>query len=224
MGEAMKQCKRCDITILDDTSVCPLCNSVLLGEEKGENTYPDIMTELHRFALVRKILYFSLLVIGVVSVFLNYLTFQGMYWSAIVLAGCAYCFFTVSYTTMHRTNFGAKILWQALGILLILIVIDVVTGYRGWSVCYAAPGILLLCNLVLVILMIVNSSSWQGYFMCQIAVTLLSILPVWMAALHIVDNFLLSVITCGISFLVLAGIVIFGDRKVKNELKRRFHT
>ena len=220
----MKRCKRCDVEIMDDTSVCPLCNSVLEGEEKGENTYPSIITELQRFVLLRKIFYFTVLVIGSVSVLINYLTFNGLYWSVIVLAGIAYCIFTVSYTAMHRTNLGAKVIWQALGIIALTVVIDIVTGYTGWSIRYAVPGLLLLCDLALVIMMIVNSASWQGYFMCQIAVTVLSILPLIGAALGYVDNMVIAMITCGISFLVLAGIVIFWDRKVKNELKRRFHT
>lgn len=220
----MRQCKRCDITIMDDTPVCPLCNSVLEGDGEGDNTYPSMTTELQKFVLLRKIFYFSLLVIGSVSVFINYMMFQGRYWSVIVLAAIAYCIFTVSYTVMHRTNLGAKVIWQAIGIIVLTVVIDVVTGYSGWSIRYAVPGLLLLADLTLVIMMIIDSTRWQGYFMCQIAVTLLSMVPLVGAALGFVDNMMIAVLTCGISLLVLAGIIIFWDRRVKNELKRRFHT
>ena len=220
----MRRCKRCDMLIMDESAVCPLCNSVLEGDSGGENTYPSMAMELQRFVLLKKIFYFSLIVIGSVSVFINYLTFKGLYWSVIVLAGIAYCWFTVSYTAMHRTNLGAKVIWQALGIIILTVIIDIVTGYSGWSIRYAVPGLLLLADLALVIMMMINSASWQGYFMCQIAVTVLSIIPLIAAAFGFVDNMLIAIITCGISFLVLAGIVIFWDRKVKNELKRRFHT
>lgn len=223
MGWKMRQCKRCNVEIMDDTPVCPLCNSVLEGEG-GENTYPSMAVEMQRFVLLRKIFYFSLLVIGSVSIFVNYITFKGNYWSVIVLAGIAYCLFTVSYTVMHRTNLGAKVIWQAIGIIVLTFIVDIVTGYSGWAIRYAVPGLLLLADLTLVIMMIVNSAHWQGYFMCQIVVTLLSIVPLVAAALGFVDNMLIAVITCGISLLVLAGIIIFWDRRVKNELKRRFHT
>lgn len=209
---------------MDDTSICPLCSSVLEGEEQGENIYPEMMAELHKFVLLRKIFYFTLLVIGSVSILVNYVTFRGTYWSVIVLAGIGYCLFTVSYTVMHRTNLGAKVIWQAAGIIAFTVVTDVVTGYTGWSIRYALPGLLLLADLALVVMMIVNSSRWQGYFMCQIVVTILSLIPVVAAAFGFVDNMLIAIITCGISFLVLAGIIIFWDRRVKNELKRRFHT
>ncbi|MDO4555510.1 MAG: DUF6320 domain-containing protein [Lachnospiraceae bacterium] len=220
----MKQCKRCDMLIMDHSSVCPLCHSVLTGEGEGEDAYPSMAQELQRTRMLSKIFYFSLILIGALSAFINYLTFSGLYWSVIVLAGIGYCWFTVSYTAMHRTNLGAKVIWQALGIIVLTVIIDVVTGYKGWSIRYAVPGLLLLANLALVIMMMVNPASWQGYFMCQIAVTFLSILPLVAAALGFVDNMLIAIITCGVSFLVLIGIIIFLDRKVKNELKRRFHT
>ena len=103
----MKRCKRCDILVMDDSVVCPLCSSVLEGEESGEKVYPGMAEELHRFALLKKIFYFSLVVIGFGAVLINYLTFKERYWSVIVLAGIVYTWFTVSYTAMHRTNLGA---------------------------------------------------------------------------------------------------------------------
>ena len=57
----MKRCKRCDILIMDDTALCPLCDSVLDGDEPGVNTYPKLEDEFHRTVLFRKIIYFILL-------------------------------------------------------------------------------------------------------------------------------------------------------------------
>lgn len=224
MGCTMKRCRRCDVWIMDDTALCPLCDSVLEGEKAGTDTYPKLGDELHRFVLFRKIIYFIMLVTVVLSVLVNYLTFSGSYWSLIVLASIGYCLFTINYTVMHRTNLGAKVIFQAAGILVLTWIIDMVTGYKGWSVRYAIPVLLLLADAVLVALMIFNTTRWQGYFMCQLAVTVLSVVPVVLAALHFVDNMNLAVITCVVLWLVLAAALIFGGRRVKSELARRFHT
>ena len=98
-----------------------------------------------------------------------------------------------------------------------------VTGYTGWSIRYAIPAMLLLADMVLVAMMIFNSDRWQGYFMCQLAVTVLSVIPVVLAFMGIVDNMNLAIITCAVLWLILAATVIFGGRKVNLELKRRFH-
>ena len=37
----MSKCKNCNVEILDDSQICPLCHSVLEEGEEGHNTYPD---------------------------------------------------------------------------------------------------------------------------------------------------------------------------------------
>lgn len=219
----MRRCKRCDILVADDTNLCPLCDSVLEGNEPGVNIYPRLEGELQKFVLFKKIIYFILVATGTLSVLVNYLSFHGFYWSIIVLGAIAYCFFTIRYTVMNRTNLGAKVIFQAVGILVLTWIIDMVTGYTGWSLRYAIPAMLLLADTVLVAMMIFNTSRWQGYFMCQLAVTVLSVVPVILAALGIVDNMNLAIITCAVLWLILAATLIFGGRKVNLELKRRFH-
>ena len=71
--------------------------------------------------------------------------------------------------------------------------------------------------------MLFNPIRRQGYFMCQMAVTVLSVIPVVLAALGVVNNMNLAIITCAVLWLILAATVIFGGRKVNQELKRRFH-
>ena len=40
----MRECKKCRVEVLDDTSVCPLCSSVLeiTGEHPCHTGYPDV--------------------------------------------------------------------------------------------------------------------------------------------------------------------------------------
>ena len=223
MGCMMRRCKRCDILVADDTNLCPLCDSVLDGDEPGQNIYPRLEEEFHRFVLFKKIVYFIFVATGTLSVLVNYLTFRGFYWSIIVLGAIAYCLFTLNYTVMNRTNLGAKVIFQAVGILVLTWIIDMVTGYTGWSIRYAIPAMLLLADTILVAMMIFNTSRWQGYFMCQLAVTALSVVPVILAALGLVNNMNLAIITCAVLWLILAATVIFGGRRVNLELKRRFH-
>ena len=222
----MKRCKRCDVYVKDDTIQCPLCDSILEGSDKGENSYPKLADELHRFLFVKKVLYFSMLVIGAISVLVNYYTFQYMsiYWSIIVLGAIGYCCFTLSYTVMHRTNIGAKVIAQAAGALILAWIIDMVTGYRGWSLRFVIPALLLLADVTLLVLTAIQPHKWQGFFMCQIGVWLLSVVSLVIAAFGFVNNMFLAVITCVFVWLALAGTIIFGGKKAKMELKRRFHT
>ena len=42
----MSKCKNCNVEILDDSQICPLCHSVLEEGEEGRNTYPVSYTHL----------------------------------------------------------------------------------------------------------------------------------------------------------------------------------
>lgn len=43
----MNHCKRCNIDIIDNTEVCPLCDHVLTqGTEKNQRVYPDVWNVL----------------------------------------------------------------------------------------------------------------------------------------------------------------------------------
>ena len=59
--------------------------------------------------------------------------------------------------------------------------------------------------------------------MYQIAVTVFSFVPFILWAAGFIDRPLMAIITVIISVLVLTVTVLLGDRRVKNELIRRFH-
>ena len=50
----MSKCKNCNVEILDDSQICPLCHSVLEEGEEGRNTYPDAWIPTRRFKICDK--------------------------------------------------------------------------------------------------------------------------------------------------------------------------
>ena len=51
--------------------------------------------------------------------------------------------------------------------ILMVVAIDFVVGYRGWSVNYALPSAILLVDAGILILMCINRRNWQSYMMCR---------------------------------------------------------
>ncbi len=140
------------------------------------------------------------------------------------MVGIIYFGVTVTYSIMNNANLASKILVQTIGAGILVVVIDNVTGYIGWSVNYAVPAMILFANLAIVLLMIVNPMNWQSYFMYQIAITIFSFIPLILFWVKLIDRPFLAILTSGISILILIGTIVFGDRSVKNELIRRFNT
>lgn len=223
----MKECKKCKVNILDETHTCPLCIGVLEQEEASEQAtrmYPEIDFDIDKFNMLKKISFFILTIVVAVLGFINYITYSGVVWSLIAVVSIVYFAVTVTYSIMNNANLASKILVQTIGAGILLVVIDNVIGYKGWSVNYAIPGIILFANLAIVLLMIVNRMNWQSYFMYQIAITIFSFIPLILFWVKLINQPILAILTSVISIIILIGTIVFGDRSVKNELIRRFYT
>ena len=77
--------------------------------------------------------------------------------------------------------------------------------------------------MAIVLLLVTNRINWQSYFMYQIAVTVLSFVPLLMWALGWVRQPFMAVLTAAVSVLGIVSTFVFGDKSVIRELKRRFH-
>ena len=83
----MGYCKQCRAEILDKTDICPLCRSVLEQNGEQENMYPDIQIRERKIKLAIRIYVVAALVMELILVYINYRTFDGIWWSAITGGG-----------------------------------------------------------------------------------------------------------------------------------------
>lgn len=211
--------------ILDDTQICPLCKSVLetTGEELLHNGYPDVKAVSRKLSFVVRLYSFLAIIVEAVLITVNYLTYRGIWWSAISGIIILYFFITLNYSLQKNNGYKTVIIVQLVGAVLLVIASDFIVGYRGWSVNYVLPSAILLLNATIGILMIVNVSNWQSYLLMQILTVLLSCGCVILWKFNVITSPILTFVTFSISLCILLGTLIFGDRKAKAELKRRFH-
>ncbi|WP_054743686.1 DUF6320 domain-containing protein [Cellulosilyticum ruminicola] len=220
----MKICPKCQVEVLDDTCVCPLCLRVLQGKGGGTRIYPKVQFNAKRYQLVKRMLCFMLLMIVTLFSVINYLIYNSLMGYIIVSASAIYFAITVNYSVLHRANLAAKILVQTIGAQVLIFVIDYAIGYEGWSINYALPCICLIANLAIMLLMIINHMNCQEYIMYQLSMIILSLGQIILIVLKVIERPTLAIISVAISILILLGTILFGDKRVKNELIRRFHT
>lgn len=196
-------------------------NGIVPGYDK--KMYPIIQYDVNKWKKTVNIFYAVLVALAAILGVVNIATYSGFWWSGIAIASIFYTALTVRYSIMRHANLGSKIMIQTLGAQALLVVIDHLTGYRGWSVNYAIPSTILFADLAIVFLIIVNRLNWQSYLMYQISITIFSFIPLILWAAGWITNPVMAIITVIISVLILTVVVLMGDRSVKNELIRRFH-
>jgi VIT1/CCC1 family predicted Fe2+/Mn2+ transporter len=221
----MKICKNCNVKVVSNTNICPLCKTVLNDFDKkvSEDTYPTITANLHKYNIITRLFIFLSVIFTVGTIIVNFVTYNGFLWSIIAIASILYFWSIIAHAIKHNINIVRKIFVQTIAISLLTIVIDITIGYIGWSVNYVVPEIIIIANIAALILIIINRMKWYSYILYQIAIAILGFIPVilyFCGIMHELWSVMVSVI---ISFVVLCGTVIFSDKSVKNELKRRLH-
>jgi uncharacterized protein (DUF983 family) len=104
-----------------------------------------------------------------------------------------------------------------------LITIDFLHGYNGWSVNYVFPAGIILVDVGILVVMAVNYKNWQSYMMQQIFMIICSIVALILCKVEVITSPIVSIIAMNVSLIIFLGTLILGGRRARVELKRRFH-
>ncbi len=198
-------------------------NGVYEGEKPGKIPYPEHPGDETGFHLWTKGYFVASMVLGIVLVMLNALSYQGVPWSLVGVGAIAYFLFTMKFSVHHNDNPALKIMLQTLAAQVLCLLADWAFGYSGWSVNYAVPALLLLANGMNLILMAVNYMNWQSYLLFQIEYVVLGLIPLALWLLGVITSPFLTLLALASSIVILAASFCRRDKRAKAELKRRFH-
>ena len=173
--------------------------------------------------LLSRIYLFVAIVAEAVLVAVNHYGDFETAWSLVTGLIFFYGYLVVRFAILGKTGYIAKTIVLTLIAILILIAIDFVSGYRGWSVRYVFPAAIILVDIGILVLMCVNRRNWQSYIMWQIFMILCSFVPIILYLTGIIYVPYLALAALGTSVFLFLGTLIIGDRRARVELKRRFH-
>ena len=225
----MRRCPRCKINLIDDAIVCPLCHGVVESDEDRNMeeasvsvTYPDVSSSIKILRLVIRIFIFAAIVTELTVLIVNYFTFTGVYWSLIVGAGLLYGCVTLLYSVKKRRSMQRIVQAQLYFSLILVVVIDYLLGFKGWSLSYAFPIALAGVDIAMVVLMIVKIDGWQRFIMTEIVVFIISVVLVILNFCGLIHGLIFTFIATVFTGVVLLGTIMFGQKMISNEIKRRF--
>lgn len=221
----MAKCLKCNVIIKDNTLICPLCQHIL-EQDPGEtltNTYPNIEQKRKKTAFALRIYAFAAIVAEALLALINYKLFAGVFWCVISGMALLYAYLTIWFSFQKNADFRIKLLFQALSGILFLVAVDLIYGFKGWSVCIGFPVIILSLDALTFILMLINRSTFHTYLWVMLLLTALSVIPVVLYVLGYNQAVTLAATALGVSIVIVLGMLLIGGQKARTELKRRFH-
>ncbi len=190
---------------------------------RAKNSYPNLHTRFATFSLMRRVLQAATVFACLFSVLVNFLLTPELWWSFLVLAAAAYTWILVPAWMLRRANVVRVLLFQVMLTCVAMVLVDFVTGYRGWSMNYVVPSILIAGTVISGIVSILDYRNWSHYVFYQVSVCALGLLPLLFYFLGLSKNLPLVLVSVGLGLAGLLCTLFLADKNIKNEFIKRFH-
>ena len=154
---------------------------------------------------------------------INYYNFNGVKWSEISGGAILYLILMLHFIINDHYGHIKKMYVGFLGALFYIMLVDFVLGYKGWSLGVGMPVIVLVLDVIIIICMIINRQNWESYLLLQIFCVILGIVQMLLYFTKVLQSPVLPWTSFLVSLILFTSSVVIGDRKARNELKRKFY-
>lgn len=225
----MKYCTHCKTKVDTDHTHCPLCFREIkdINEATCEPTEKFFLerkqneTTIKNNSFVTKLFVFLSICAVTICFLINYLVDQSLLWSALVFSCIVYIWILISHTIISRRGVFEKVLFQVLGLMLVLAISEVLSSDKNWLQSYVFPSIVMVA--VLSLLMITFIRSDKSWVLSFVSITIILGIGSILNFIYF-DNFkVLSYISIPLCALSALGYFTFGFNVIKQEFLRKFH-
>lgn len=136
----MRRCENCGVQVAGTRGRCPLCGEPLEkvpGEER--EIYPKVPLLRKKYKKLLFPLFLFSIACCVAAGIVNLVFPQTGFWSLIVLCGVLYLWSCLRTAVTKRGNLPKQLFLQTLFLSALLLLLDLLTGWRGWSAGYGVP-------------------------------------------------------------------------------------
>ena len=184
--------------------------------------YPKLIN-VKRTNIAIKILLVISFFVAIISFIINELFTKEFKWSFIVIIGVIYIWVTTLYAIRKNINIASYVLLQTICISIFVVLLDFIIGFKKWSLDLALPIIIGTANIIIFILTIVNHKRYFKYALYQLFIFVISIIPVILFFMHIIEKWLFVTICSGIAVITLINTIFLCGKDLKQELERLLH-
>lgn len=222
----MKKCEYCGVLVDESLHYCPLCHRIMedAGNKLENSWYPDypVQSIQSRQKFKKKVFLFLLITAISICLLINLLSGISTPWFLFVACPLLYALLLIN-TILSKLHTGTKILLQVMGISVLLFTLDLLSGYKRWSVNIFIPFLFIAGTFTITIIILKKRMLWSEYIGYVIVMIFLGFLPVLLYLTGVSDELWASAVSALYSLLTTIGMLLFSKKQFKNELVRRFH-
>lgn len=219
----MKCCNNCNVNVVGKRKICPLCQDRLTGDKPSEEVFPKISFVYREHSMFFKFIMLISIITATVSVGINILLPDTGAWSVFILGGLGSVWASFITLLNQRKNIPKNIVYQVMNISVMALIWDFLTGWKGWSVNYIIPLACVFAMISMAIISKIRRFPIEDYILYIIIDGLFGVIPILFILFGLLDVLYPTVICIATSIISLSTIMIFEDKKLMAEIKRRLH-
>ena len=216
----MKYCVRCKVSVRGNSTYCPLCQGKLTGEESPP-FFPIIPNIYEKYKKFFQILGLSGVGIAIIAVTINLIMPQSGRWSLLVLLGIGSLWLSVGLSARNLHHVTHVIVTQSILGSFLFVLWDFVVGWKGWSIDYAVPILLMVSLLTMQILIKVKGIRTEDYLVCTSFHAFVGLVPLVLYLIGVLNQVIPTLICIALSALLLSGLLIFKWQELLTEYQKR---
>ena len=167
---------------------------------------------------------FLCIVAAVIVTAVNVIFTPESFWSLIAIGGIASSFCAISMGYYKRNNLMKNAMWQLILITCGCTIWDALMGWHGWSIDYVFPAMSVATLSTMLVIAKIQEHSAKEYMIYLLMASMYSFtIPLILMLTGAVLVVYPSVISVGIGFLMIIGLMIFRWKAFKEEMAKKFH-
>ena len=129
----------------------------------------------------------------------------------------------IKYSIIYRGNPAKKIVIKMIALSILVVVVDFIARSTGWSYTYVVPFLSLASSATIGIILLTKSIRYSDYILYLFSSLLIGLIPFILWIFKLVKVLWPSLTAACFSLVVFLAMLVFADREIRDELKKRFH-
>ncbi len=215
----MLKCSKCNISIRGDKKCCPLCMGPVSGEPEDSAFFairPQNISRVSAFRIASFICVITEIIMGLLFYASHYTNAAFL----LVMLVAPLCLSDFAAAIFFKENILKLITTQVYLIMLICYIVDIHTGFIGWSVIWVIPALFVILTAAVIIIGQVTRSHIANYIIYPVLNVILSLLQGILIKAGRNPFPMPAMISMGIMLSIGAFIFIFRFRELKSASNR----
>ncbi len=218
----MQYCPKCRISIRGDKTECPLCGGRVTGNAEPGG-FPVLDRRRFSHMSLVKVGTFCLLTFIIIMNSLEILYDFKLAWVPFAVMGALIAWGDLMVGIYYRNNLIKTLFIETYLAMAVCFLIDVLTGWHGWSLSYVLPSGFVLLVFVTISVGRGAKLRLEEYIIYIFVTILLSMLQIIPVLTHVNPNILPAVMSMALLLIAACAAVIFRFRDLWSAVQKLFN-